>query len=276
MHRPATSDHARRPNRSPPHDPLRETQGNRVNFSEVFIKRPIATSLLMAGIALFGVIAYRSLPVSDLPNVEYPDPAVSSASLPGANPDHHGLRRRHPAGTAVHHHRGPRLHDSRQSSTGQHRSRCSSISSRDIDGAPWTCRRPLPKPCRCCRPACRAAFVPKSNPGRSAHLLSSRSPRDAFRSVASRRLCRADDRAAHLDGQRRSAGAGLGLARSMPFACKWIPISWRARQIGINEVEQRHLRTGTSILPPARLYGPPQAFNVQANGAAHDAAGSAP
>ena len=39
-----------------------------MNISEVFIRRPIATSLLMAGIALFGVVAYRALPVSDLPN----------------------------------------------------------------------------------------------------------------------------------------------------------------------------------------------------------------
>ncbi len=56
-----------------------------MNFSEVFIRRPIATSLLMAGIALFGVIAYNSLPVSDMPNVDYPTISVS-ASLPGADP----------------------------------------------------------------------------------------------------------------------------------------------------------------------------------------------
>jgi HAE1 family hydrophobic/amphiphilic exporter-1 len=57
-----------------------------VGFSETFIRRPIATSLLMAAIALFGVIAYRALPVSDLPQVDYPTISVS-ASLPGANPD---------------------------------------------------------------------------------------------------------------------------------------------------------------------------------------------
>src|ERR1041384_5014696 len=57
-----------------------------MNVSEVFIRRPIATSLIMAGIALFGVIAYRALPVSDLPTVDYPTISVN-ASLPGANPD---------------------------------------------------------------------------------------------------------------------------------------------------------------------------------------------
>jgi HAE1 family hydrophobic/amphiphilic exporter-1 len=57
-----------------------------VNFSEIFIRRPIATSLLMAGIALFGVIGYQAMPVSDLPTVDYPTINVS-ASLPGADPN---------------------------------------------------------------------------------------------------------------------------------------------------------------------------------------------
>jgi HAE1 family hydrophobic/amphiphilic exporter-1 len=57
-----------------------------MNFSETFIRRPIATSLMMAAIALFGLVAYRSLPVSDLPNVDFPTLLVT-ASLPGASPD---------------------------------------------------------------------------------------------------------------------------------------------------------------------------------------------
>jgi len=57
-----------------------------MNISEGFIKRPIATSLLMAAIALFGMVAYRSLPVSDLPNVDFPTLLVT-AQLPGASPE---------------------------------------------------------------------------------------------------------------------------------------------------------------------------------------------
>ena len=57
-----------------------------MNISEGFIRRPIATSLLMAAIALFGVVAYRSLPVSDLPNVDFPTLLVT-AQLPGAGPE---------------------------------------------------------------------------------------------------------------------------------------------------------------------------------------------
>jgi hydrophobe/amphiphile efflux-1 (HAE1) family protein len=56
-----------------------------VNPSELFIRRPIATSLLMAAIALFGIIAYRALPISDLPSVEFPSIYVG-ASLPGGDP----------------------------------------------------------------------------------------------------------------------------------------------------------------------------------------------
>src|SRR5712675_567708 len=55
-------------------------------MSELFIQRPITTTLIMAGIVLFGFIGYRSLPVSDLPNVDFPTIQVT-ASLLGANPE---------------------------------------------------------------------------------------------------------------------------------------------------------------------------------------------
>ncbi len=57
-----------------------------MNISELFIRRPIATSLLMLAIALFGLVAYRGLAVSDLPNVDLPT-IVVNAGLSGANPD---------------------------------------------------------------------------------------------------------------------------------------------------------------------------------------------
>src|SRR5437763_894076 len=55
-------------------------------MSELFIQRPITTTLIMAGIVLFGFIGYRALPVSDLPNVDYP-PLQVTAELPGASPE---------------------------------------------------------------------------------------------------------------------------------------------------------------------------------------------
>src|SRR5215468_1559151 len=56
-----------------------------MNISEVFIRRPIATSLLMAAIAMFGLVAYKALPVSDLPTVDFPTIQVQ-AGLPGGDP----------------------------------------------------------------------------------------------------------------------------------------------------------------------------------------------
>ncbi len=57
-----------------------------MNFSELFIRRPVMTTLVMGGILLFGAMAYQLLPVSDLPNVDFPTIQVT-ASLPGANPE---------------------------------------------------------------------------------------------------------------------------------------------------------------------------------------------
>ena len=54
--------------------------------SELFIKRPIATTLLTFGIALAGLVAFALLPVSPLPQVDYPT-IVVQASLPGASPE---------------------------------------------------------------------------------------------------------------------------------------------------------------------------------------------
>src|SRR6476469_7256705 len=57
-----------------------------MRLTEIFIRRPVMTALLMIGIVLFGVAGYRALPVSDLPNVDFPTIAVN-ASLPGASPE---------------------------------------------------------------------------------------------------------------------------------------------------------------------------------------------
>ncbi len=57
-----------------------------MSIPERFIQRPIATTLVMMAILLFGIASYRVLPVSDLPNVDYPTINVN-AGLPGANPD---------------------------------------------------------------------------------------------------------------------------------------------------------------------------------------------
>jgi hydrophobe/amphiphile efflux-1 (HAE1) family protein len=57
-----------------------------MSVSAIFIKRPVATTLLTVGMALAGVIAFRFLPISPLPQVDFPTIQVS-ASLPGADPE---------------------------------------------------------------------------------------------------------------------------------------------------------------------------------------------
>src|SRR5579872_5933518 len=56
-----------------------------MNISEPFIRRPIATSLLMVGLTVFGASAYNMLPVAAVPNVDFPTITVT-AQYPGANP----------------------------------------------------------------------------------------------------------------------------------------------------------------------------------------------
>lgn len=57
-----------------------------MSFSAIFVNRPVATSLLMLGISLVGVVSFNLLPVAALPQVDFPVISVS-ASLPGASPE---------------------------------------------------------------------------------------------------------------------------------------------------------------------------------------------
>ncbi|HXY18526.1 MAG TPA: efflux RND transporter permease subunit [Gemmatimonadales bacterium] len=56
-----------------------------MHFTGLFIRRPIMTTLVMVAVLFFGLVAYRRLPVSDLPNVDFPTITVT-AVLPGASP----------------------------------------------------------------------------------------------------------------------------------------------------------------------------------------------
>lgn len=57
-----------------------------MNLSRIFIERPVATAVLTAALCIFGWFAFRTLPVNDLPNVDFPTILVT-ASLPGADPE---------------------------------------------------------------------------------------------------------------------------------------------------------------------------------------------
>jgi hydrophobic/amphiphilic exporter-1 (mainly G- bacteria), HAE1 family len=57
-----------------------------MNITDLFIKRPVMTTLVMLAIVIFGIVGFRALPVSDLPNVDFPTIQVN-ANLPGASPE---------------------------------------------------------------------------------------------------------------------------------------------------------------------------------------------
>ena len=57
-----------------------------MNFAELFVRRPVMTILIMAAIVIFGVAGFRLLPVSQLPNIDFPTIQVT-AQLPGASPE---------------------------------------------------------------------------------------------------------------------------------------------------------------------------------------------
>src|SRR6185503_8186201 len=86
---PRRSSPVRRPRRSPPRRRRRprtaRTERPAVNVSETFIRRPIATSLMMLGLLVFGGATYGLLPVAALPRVDFPTITVA-AQLPGASP----------------------------------------------------------------------------------------------------------------------------------------------------------------------------------------------
>ena len=181
-----------------------------MNLSEIFIRRPIATSLVMLGIAVFGIVAYRALPVSDLPERRLPDAQRQRGSA-GRRSGHDGFRGGESPRAPVHHDRRPRRDDLVQPdrrlerhaavrSRPQHRQR----RGRRPDGhrgrdAPAAGRH------------AGAAVVPEVQPGRPADHVS-RADLGHAADVRARRLRRNDDRAADFDGQRRVAGAGAGRA----------------------------------------------------------------
>ena len=71
-----------------------------MNLSAPFIRRPVATTLLTAAIALAGAVAFRVLPVSPLPQVDFPTISVERR-FAGSQSRDHGLFRRHSSGAAI-------------------------------------------------------------------------------------------------------------------------------------------------------------------------------
>ncbi len=85
-------------------------QGGLMNIAETFIRRPVMTTLISLAIVMFGLMAYRYLPVNDLPNVDFPT-IVVSANLPGASPETMASSVATPLEKAIFDHRRAELDD---------------------------------------------------------------------------------------------------------------------------------------------------------------------
>jgi hydrophobe/amphiphile efflux-1 (HAE1) family protein len=233
-----------------------------VNVSELFIRRPIATSLLMLGIALFGLVAYRALPVAELPTVDFPTLSVT-ATLPGADPETMAsavatpLERQFTAIAGL---------DSMTSVSqlGGTQITLQFDLSRNIDGAAVDVETaineatPLLPPGMPSPPSFR-----KSNPADSPIL---------FMGLTSKTLPMwvVDDYAETLIAQRISTISGVAqvmVSGSQKYAVhvRVDPNKLAARQIGINEVAQA-VQDWNVNLPTGALNGQRQSFNVQSSG----------
>src|SRR5947208_271826 len=230
-----------------------------MNISENFIRRPIATSLLMAAIALFGVIAYRALPVSDLPQIDYPTITVS-ASLPGANPDTMAsavatpLERQFTSIAGL---------DSMTSNSGQG---STSITlqfdlSREIDGATVdvetaiAAAMPLLPPGMPTPPSFR-----KVNPGDMPIF-------NLFLTSPTMRISDLDEYAETMIAQRMSMVDGVAQvqvfgATKYAVRVQVDPNVLASRKIGLNEIDSA-LRNWNVNLPTGTLYGPHTSYNVK-------------
>ena len=233
-----------------------------MNLPELFIRRPVMTTLVMSGILLFGIVSYRYLPVSDLPNVDYPTIQVS-ASLPGASPETMASAVATPL--------------ERQFSTIAGIDSMSSVSaqgltqvtiqfalSRNIDAAAQDVQSAISKASRQLPPGMPTPPTfnkvnPADQPILFMALQSDTLPLSAVDEYAQTLLAQ---RISMVDGVAQVSVFG---AQTYAVRVQLDPSALASRGIGIDEVHTA-LAEANVNLPSGTLYGSHQAFTVQANG----------
>jgi len=239
-----------------------------MSVPELFIRRPVMTTLVMAGILLFGLVGFQQLPVSDLPSVDYPTVQVS-ASLPGASPETMASAVATPL--------------EKQFSTIAGVDSMSSISSqgsasitiqfsldRSIDAAAQDVQAAIAKAARQLPPNMPTPpTYQKVNPADSPVIfLAMSSPTLPISDV--------DNYAENLLAEQISQVNGVaqvGVFGAQPYAVRIQvdPNKLAAYGLGIDQVEQA-VEAGNVNQPLGTLYGKNQAFTVQANGQLYVAA----
>jgi len=243
-----------------------------MSIPELFIRRPIATVLVMMAILLFGVVGYRALPVSDLPNVDFPTILVF-ANLPGASPETMAssvatpLERQFSTIAGI---------DSMTSTNmlGSSQITLQFNLSRDIDGAAQDVQAAITQatgqlPQNMPSPPSFRKVNPADQPILYLALSSPTLP-----------LSQVDEYAETFMAQRISMVGGVAQVQvfgSQKYAprVQLDPRELASRQIGIDEVE-RAVERGNVNLPTGTLWGRHEVVTVQANGQLTDAAAYRP
>ena len=240
-----------------------------MSVPELFIRRPVMTTLVMAGILLFGLIGFRQLPVSDLPNVDYPTIQIS-ASLPGASPQTMASAVATPL--------------EKQLSTIAGVDSMSSVSSlgsvsitiqfsldRSIDAAAQDVQAAIAQAARQLPPNMPSPpTYQQSQPGGLPDRLSG----DVFATRCRFRLWTITRKTSWRRKFRWSTASrrSMSSARSpTPCASRWTRTNWRPTDWELIR-SSRPLKQGNVDQPLGILYGKHQAFTVQANGQLNDAA----
>jgi len=243
-----------------------------MNLSASFIRRPVATTLIILAVLIFGILGYRVLPVSDLPPIDFPTIQVQ-ANLPGASPETMAAAVATPL--------------EKQFSTIAGIDSISSVNAqgntnitlqfaleRDIDAAAQDVQSMIAKTQRQLPPEMPAPpSYQKVNPADSPVL---------FLALSSETLplSQVDEYAETLIAQRLSSVSGVAQvsvfgAQKYAVRIDLDPRELASRAIGIDQVAQAIQQSNVNR-PTGTLYGPDRAFVIQANGQLTSAATYAP
>jgi HAE1 family hydrophobic/amphiphilic exporter-1 len=238
-----------------------------MSIADLFIRRPVMTTLVMAGILVFGLAAYRKLPVSDLPAIDYPTISVN-AFLPGASPETMAsavatpLEKRFSTIAGL---------DALSSTSGQGSTSITLQFSldRDIDAAAADVQAAIAQAARQLPqdmiPPSYSKVDPSSSPILYYALTSNTLPLSAL-----------DEYGETLIAQRLSTVEGVAAVQvygSQKYAVRvqLDPQALSSRRIGLDEVSAA-IAGGNVNLPSGILWGTDRAYAVQAEGQLTDAA----
>jgi HAE1 family hydrophobic/amphiphilic exporter-1 len=232
-----------------------------MSISGLFIRRPVTTTLVMLGILFFGLMAYRLLPVSDLPNVDYPTIQVS-AGLSGASPETMASAVATPLEKQFSTIAGVEAMTSSSNQGGTNITLQFNLS-RNIDAAAQDVQAAISKTLRQLPPGIQPPSYQKVNPAASPIL---------FYALTSKTmpLSTLDEYAETFLAQRLSQVTGVAQVQVFGAAKYAVriqidPTALAARGIGLDEVSDA-IQSGNPNLPTGILWGQHRAYTVRADG----------